>query len=58
MISQDKIAEAVRTLVDEAQPQKIVLFGSLVRGDSPQRLDRAKAKQMVQVRTWAAGQPQ
>jgi predicted nucleotidyltransferase len=39
IISPDKIPEAVRTLVTEAQPQKIVLFGSYARGDAREDSD-------------------
>ena len=60
MISQDKIAEAIRTLVAEAQPQKIVLFGSYARGDAREDSDldllvvqdkvEDKAREMVRLR--------
>lgn len=60
MISQDKIAEAVRTLIAEAQPQKIVLFGSHARGDAREDSDvdflviedkvEDKAREMVRLR--------
>jgi len=60
MIPQDKIAEAIRTLVAEAQPQKIVLFGSYARGDAREDSDldllviqdevEDKAREMVRLR--------
>ena len=34
MISNDQIKEAVTILVREAQPEKIILFGSYVRGEA------------------------
>lgn len=34
MISKDAIAEAVRLLVDAAQPVKIILFGSFASGNA------------------------
>lgn len=34
MISPDKIEAAVRTLVAEAQPEQVIVFGSHARGDA------------------------
>lgn len=60
MITPDKIAEAVRTLVAEARPQKILLFGSYARGDAGEDSDldllviedevEDKAREMVRLR--------
>ena len=39
MISERTIQEAVRRLVEAAQPRKIILFGSYARGDARERSD-------------------
>jgi predicted nucleotidyltransferase len=39
MISESQIQEAVRRLVESAQPRKVILFGSYARGDAREHSD-------------------
>jgi predicted nucleotidyltransferase len=39
MVSQDILKEAVRRLVEQFHPEKIILFGSQVRGTADSRSD-------------------
>jgi predicted nucleotidyltransferase len=60
LIDQDKIVEAVRTLVEAAHPERVILFGSYARGDARDDSDLDllvierevpdKAKEMVRLR--------
>ncbi len=60
MISKEEIEEAVRLLVEAAQPSKIILFGSYARGEAREDSDLdllviesappSKAREMVRLR--------